>query len=71
MPIRWRAHRHLLVGEGLPRGRADQRVEHAVGVLDFDDVGMAGLVEGGSGKDQDGGVDQQGQGQRTDCINST
>jgi hypothetical protein len=34
---------------------AHQRVQHAVGVLDFHDLGMTALVEGGSCQHQDRG----------------
>ena len=40
----------------------------SIGVLDFGDLGLAGVVEGGGGQDQDGGVDEQGKHQRDGAV---
>jgi hypothetical protein len=47
-----------------------QGVKQVVGVLDFHHVGMPGLVESSGGQYQDRGVDQQGQGQGADGVDT-
>ena len=54
--------------EGAGAGRAQERAEELVGVLDGGDFEVAAAMEDGGGDDQDGRIDEEGEGEREGGI---